>query len=431
MHILILGLVVLTGALLGALLYQQVITESSMGPAALVGAAVLGIAFLAMLTTLLLYRTRYRTLVANLWLAVFSVSVSYFALDLAAGWILIRPLSPPLVPDAVRHHRLVPDSFAEFQQRDFSYVQRVNTHGLRGKEFSTEKAPGSYRIIMLGDSFTMGKGVEDDQTFSAVLEKDLRTEQSTCGTPVEVLNAGVDSYAPILGLLYLKGELLPLKPDLVIYNLDVSDLVQETAYRKQGVHDANGQVVAVPQLAEPDSLMETFRIWTEHHLFFTRVALLYANRLLGYRELTVRDVLMRADVEVVAHTLEGDVDRTEQWRAIFDSLTRMKQFCDVHGIAFMLSVYPWAHQISATEWLPGRFAFMPKNAVASGNSLARIHELATLTGIELVDMFPMFRAYQGGRALYFPYDMHWTPAGHEVAARALAEQLSKRHTWCQ
>jgi hypothetical protein len=433
MRTLILGFVVLTGALLAALLFQQVIVEGSMGPAAMVGAAVLGIAFLAMLATLLLYRTRHRALVANLWLAVFSVSVSYFALDLAAGWILIRPLSPPLVPDAVRHHRLVPDSFAEFQQRDFSYVQRVNTHGMRGKEFSTGKTPGSYRILMLGDSFTMGKGVEDDQTFSVVLENSLETKRETCGKPVEILNAGVDSYAPILGLLYLKGELLPLEPDLVIYNLDVSDLVQEAAYRKQGVHDANGQVVAVPQHAEGDSPMETFRIWTERHLFFTRVALLYANRLLGYRELTVRDVLTRADVDVVAHTLKGDVDRSQQWRDIFDSITRMNQFCAEHGITFMLSTYPWAHQISDTEWVPGRSAFLPEGAEQSDRSEVAIRERSAAGGVELIDAKPAFSAYDGKEPLYFAYDMHWTPAGHRVMAKSLEDYLVRRlsTTWCQ
>ena len=433
MRNLILGLVVVTGTVLAALLYQQVVVEGSLGPAAMVGVGVLTAVFLALLGTLLLLKSRHRALVVNLWLATFSVGVSYLVLDLAAGWILIRPLSPPLVPDAVRHHRLVPDSFSEFQQRDFSYVQRVNAHGLRGKEFSTDKAPGSFRVLMLGDSFTMGKGVEDDQTFSVVLENGLRADQAACGTPVEILNAGVDSYAPVLGMLYLKNDLAALKPDLVVYNLDVSDLVQEAAYRRQALRGPDGQVTAVPQHAEPETTMESLRIWAERHLFFTRVALLYANRLLGYHELTVRDVLTRADAEVVAHTLAGDVDRSAQWDSLFDSVTRMKQYCDEHGIRFMLSVYPWAHQISDTEWVPGRYVFMPEGAQLSDKSMTAIREHSAAAGVELLDATPAFRAYHGSEPLYFAYDMHWTAAGHRVMAASLAKDLVSRltPTWCR
>lgn len=433
MRTVILGLAALTGALLAALLFQQIVVEGSFGPAAMVAAGGLSAVFLALVGTLLLSRTRYRAVVANVWLAVFSVAISYFALDLAAGWALIRPLSPPLVPDAVRHHRLVPDSYAEFQQRDFSYIQRVNTHGLRGKEFTTEKAPGTYRIIMLGDSFTMGKGVEDDQTFSVVLEENLRRGDAACGRPIEVLNAGVDSYAPILGLLYLTRDLTAFGPDMVVYNLDVSDLIQEAAYRRQGERGPDGEIVAVPQHADPDTFMEKVRIWTERHLFFTRVLLLYANRALGYRELNIRDVVNRADSETVAHTLEGDVDRTAQWRDVFDSLARMKRFCEERGIAFVLSVYPWAHQLGDDEWVPGRYAFMPEGAKTSDASIRTIHDMAAANGIELADVTATFKAYDGPEPLYFQYDMHWTAAGHRVMAKGLGDHLVARRAaeWCR
>ncbi len=424
MRKLILGLVILTGGLLTSLLFQQLMVEGELGPAAMVGAACLFAIFLALLTTLLLSRTRHRALVANLWLAAFATGLSYLVLDLAAGYVLIRALSPPLVPDEVRHHRLVPDSFAEFQQRDFSYVQRVNKHGLRGKEFSTDKAPGSYRIIMLGDSFTMGKGVEDDQTFSVVLENELRPQAAACGKSVEILNAGVDSYAPILGLLYLKGGLQVLKPDMVIYNLDVSDLVQESAYRRQAIRGTDGEIAAVPLRGEPESAFEQFRTWTERHLFFTRVGLLYASRLLGDRALTVRDVVTRANLEVVAHTLAGDVDRQGQWRDIFDSIVRMKQFCDERGIEFLLTVYPWAHQISDTEWVPGRDAFVPKGAQLSSKSIESIREQSAANDIQLVEAEPAFRANSGKAPLYFSYDMHWTAAGQNLMATVLEGYLT-------
>ncbi len=57
-----------------------------------------------------------------------------------------------------------------------------------------------------------------------------------------MLNAGVDSYAPVLSFIQLKRELTQLEPDLVILNLDVSDLAQESAYRRQAVFGDDGEV---------------------------------------------------------------------------------------------------------------------------------------------------------------------------------------------
>jgi len=370
-------------------------------------------------------------MVLNLWLAVCSVVISYVVLDVVAGLILIRPLSPPLVPDLARHHKLVPDSFAEFNQRDFSYVQRVNAHGLRGAEIRTEKAPGIFRILMLGDSFTMGKGVEDDLTFSVLLQKALNAGGRTCGKTIEVLNGGVDSYAPVLSNIYLR-ELASLRPDMVIENLDVSDLVQEAAYRKVAERGPDGTIVAVPQRNDGDSLVDKVRSWTEKHLFLTRVALFYATRASGYREITVRDVVTRANAEIVAHTLEGDTDRTAQWEAIFESLDLMRRYADSQNIEFLLSIYPWPHQVNDREWVPGRYTFMSEGARPSDVSNRTIHAMAQARNMPLFDATPAFKSYRGSARLYFDYDMHWTPAGQQVMAKALEEYLyaNVAPRWC-
>ncbi len=424
-------MIVLGAAGVAALIGDQLFREGSLGPAAMIAAILLLVGLIALLGTYVLLPTRHRGLVINLWLAVFSTAIAYLVLDFAVGLVLIRPLSPPLVPDQSRHHKLVADSYAEFNQRDFSYVQRVNKHGLRGREITTEKAPGSFRILMLGDSFTMGKGVEDDQTFSVQLEKLLAESGRTCGRKVEVLNGGVDSYAPVLSFIELQ-ELEYLKPDMVVLNLDVSDLAQETAYRNQAVRNADGEIVAVPQLGDPDSFIDKVRIFTEKHMFFTRVALFYATRTFNHREITVRDVVTHADAAVVAHTLEGDVDRTEQWRAVFESISRINAFATARKMTFLLTVYPWPHQVNDKEWLPGRWAFMPKDAKPSDTSNKTIHAMSVANGIPLLDVTPAFKGYTGQDRLFFDYDMHWTTAGHGVIARALEQYVTANvaRSWC-
>src|SRR3954447_8958531 len=64
---------------------------------------------------------------------------------------------------------------------EFSTHVRVNSAGLRGPEIPYEKPPGTYRVLVLGDSFTFGAQVEEDQTFVARLGDRLRRQSA--GSP--------------------------------------------------------------------------------------------------------------------------------------------------------------------------------------------------------------------------------------------------------
>lgn len=419
----LLVLTLLAGLLFLGFAYQQGIVEGSFGPAAMVGTAVLGLLFATMATLWWLAGTRHRDLVGKILLAGVTTVVCYFIVDVGAGLILIKPLSPPLVPDAYRHHALVPDSYSELRQRDFAYIQRVNHFGLRGPDITLEKPAGTKRLLMLGDSFTMGKGVQDEETFSRLVEAGLNRALQACGGPaVQVLNGGVDSYAPVLSRLQLERDLTKLAPDFVMLNLDNSDLVQEAAYRRQAVRDSAGRIVAVPQVWQ-ESPYERFRSWTARHLFFTRVLLVYANRAMDHKELTVREVVNEAGRGHFAHTLEGDVDRTTEWHDIFESLAGIKAHTDSLGIPFVLTTYPWAHQLGEKGWDPGRYEFMQKGEKLSDLTARTIRHHADSLGIALLETEPTFRAYTGDEVLYFAYDPHWTPAGQRLMAQAIEQYL--------
>ena len=431
----LLAALIVTAFVLAIFVYERLHTHGTFGPSSMLATAGLTGIFLTLLLSYLLFDTRYRELVTRFWLVTMSIVVTFFVADLLAGALLITRLSPQLVPDEYRHHVPVPNSFSKFEQKDFSYVQRTNNLGMRGADVTIEKPPGVYRILMLGDSFTMGKGVENEETFSSLLGQFMSDRSRECaGKEVEVLNGGVDSYAPILSYLQLSKDLHQLSPDMVVLNLDMSDLVQEAAYRQQATFDENGEIVAVPGSVRRDSTTERFRFWIENHLFLTRLLLHHANQLIGYQDLTVRDVVERANAEVIRHTLADDpTDRTPQWEALFDSVAKIQEFSDERGITFILSVYPWAHQLSETEAIPIRYSFMPRDAQVSDRSIGFIERLSAERGIELANLFPHFKAYTGKDELHFHYDMHWTTSGHEVMARGLEGYLSTHHQpeWCE
>lgn len=432
MRIATLLLGVVASLALAVFVHRQVVVEGEFGPTAMLGSTVLCVLAAALLGLSYLYGTRHRDIVNKLLLAGSVTVASYLIADIVAGWILIVPLSPPLVPDSYRHHALVPDSHAELRQRDFAYVQRVNHLGLRGRETTMSKPAGARRILMLGDSFTMGKGVEDNQTFSALVEDSLKAALLGCGGgEVEVLNGGVDSYAPILSYLQFKRELADLSPDLVVLNLDHSDLIQEAAYRQQAVRDLSGEIIAVPQVWRK-SAYERFLSWTSRHLYFTRIALVHVNRAMNYGEVSVRRVVNEAGREHFAHTLRGDVDRTAQWEDVFESIRRIRDLAESLQADFLLATYPWAHQLGDKDWVPGRAAYMREGEQISDLTARTIRARSAALGIELFEALPDFQKFKGSEKLYFDYDPHWTPTGHQVMADGLGRYIAEHQLarWC-
>jgi len=214
-------------------------------------------------------------------------------------------------------------------------------------------------------------------------------------------------------------------------NFDHSDLVQEAAYRKQAVRDSSGEIVAVPQIAH-DSLYERFLSWTSRRLFLTRALLVYANRAMGHRELTVRHVVNEAGREHFAHTLEGDIDRTAQWNDVFESIGRIKQRADAIHADFLLTTYPWGHQLENVGWASGRKAFMKDGERTTDLTQRTIRERSSALGIDLFEALPVFQMYRGSEPLYFDHDPHWTTTGQRIMAEGLSGRIAEHQVprWC-
>jgi hypothetical protein len=443
-------LVVVPLILIAIIVLEKVVTHQSIGTFFILAISALLILSLLAGFSLLLYRRKKRQIVQNLWLAVVSSILTYMVVDLGAGYLFIKPLSPPLVADQYVHHKMKPNTFFRFKTEDFDYIQRVNNIGLRGRDIDLGKKDNVFRILMLGDSFTMGKGVQDDETFSVVLQKSLEAQKvKVKGKTVQVVNAGVNSYAPILSFLQLKTQLRAARADLVALNLDMSDLIQEVAYRGAAIYGPNGEISGVsgenpwtwrsvldapPPKEDKRSGVRppvgtVIRRWINRRLYISRLVLLYLDRLFKESaQITIDNAVTLRNPELLKHTLATDESsRKEQWENVFDSILNIKRYCDAHGIDFLLTVYPWGHQVNEKEWVPGRSGFIPDGSVISDRSIQTIEDFAAVNKVEVLNVFPAFRGHNGGPALYFSYDMHWTPEGHKLMAKELEQFLKRKY----
>jgi len=93
---------------------------------------------------------------------------------------------------------------------------RINSQGLRDREYSLAKPEGVYRVLMLGDSTTLGWGVKAEETAAKILERQL-------GPQFEVINAGVGNYGTVQESTYYKTHGRLFHPDLVILQYFIND----------------------------------------------------------------------------------------------------------------------------------------------------------------------------------------------------------------
>lgn len=94
----------------------------------------------------------------------------------------------------------------------------INRCGLRDDDINScyfEKN-NSYKILVLGDSFTFGMGVNNNETYPYYLEQLLNNS--------EVLNAGVIAYGTAQEELHLEKLLAEINPDLVILGFYINDI---------------------------------------------------------------------------------------------------------------------------------------------------------------------------------------------------------------
>lgn len=103
-----------------------------------------------------------------------------------------------------------------------SFRLRTNSLGCRGPEIAREKPPGTFRVLLLGDSVAFGWGVDDEVTFARRLEAEWNA-----GAParrLEVVNTGHPMYDSNQEEATLREIGLSLQPDLVLLVYVVNDV---------------------------------------------------------------------------------------------------------------------------------------------------------------------------------------------------------------
>ena len=354
---------------------------------------------------------------------VFSLFIAEVLFSMLGASTLQHDSSSYRRADDVFHHGFIPNSSGVFRSAEWDVSYSINSLGFRDIEYSAVKPQNTFRILMVGDSYTEGYGVESADSFPKQLESMLNKESA--GKKYEVISAGVGSYSPILEYLLLKYRGIQLNPDLVILNFDWSDPFDDYDYSRFAVRN-NADVIAVTrQPQENKSSFAKLRNFMSkrsyiYQLFAQKFAATTSPIVPGDREKD-RLIFLRDNLT--------DSDYNELFGNSSPHLVKINNLLKQQSISFVIHTYPYAIQVSTEAWKSGRKAFF-----FSGDTLFPTKPFSVLeafgreNNITVISSYSYFKAALNPEKLYFDYDGHFTPAGHKLAAKALYDFLENSTT---
>lgn len=124
----------------------------------------------------------------------------------------IQPMMAQMDPEII--YTLTPNHSACLKGTSTRmYRLTTNRLGLRDRDIPTNKPPNTFRIMLLGDSLSMGEGVQLEETYIEQLETMLKGQSPL---PIETINAAIRGYGTDQELILFQRLGRKFHPDLVI-----------------------------------------------------------------------------------------------------------------------------------------------------------------------------------------------------------------------
>jgi lysophospholipase L1-like esterase len=347
--------------------------------------------------------SRLRDALKGLGLSIVSTAIFFLCIETTLRIADLAPTNALAYPDAetwaAQPGPFEPgQDFVDRFRPHLAHRVHINSLGFRGAEFDAAKGAGAYRIICVGDSYTFGDYVNDDETFPALLEKRLRRD---AGRNIDVINAGVNGYSITDESGFMEEKGFSLAPDSVVVAFVLNDLADLT--RQISSRENQREEAARMSASRLTPLKRALRRTATYNLLFMLKAWT-VGRL--HIDPTMQEVPIR-------HLLSPPYD--EKTEALFTryraALADLAESCRRHGARLTLVLFPFYEQV-----VEG----------ASASAQERMAKMGADLGVPVVDLLPAFRR-AGSRAsklFLMPLDHHPSARGYRVAAAEIASTLA-------
>lgn len=293
----------------------------------------------------------------------------------------------------------------------------INSVGMRDREYTLNKPEGVKRIVVIGDSFTSGLGVDAKEVFTEVMEDSLLSN-------VEVLNFGVNGFGPTQEFLMLKYKGLKYDPDIVIMVLyirnDFDDIIGKFDWnrgyqRPRAILHNDGEItfenipVPPPKKYETAKPRQVIPLPTLHLLEFIK------------RRNTKNDI-----AEVGFCKKEYSTETTMAYNLMKAIMKSAGTLCRENGVEFLVVVAPTIVQVYENKYWPDIKRQYNLNDDLYDLYLPNkeLERICAGEDIRILDLTPTLKSHAVfENDLYYSRNKHWKRFGHSVVAKAIANYL--------
>lgn len=317
------------------------------------------------------------------------------------------------------------------KQGSFSTTFQTNSRGLRDKEYALKKPDGIKRIVVVGDSFTWGFGVNDSDIYTERMESLL--------PDTEVINLGVTAYQLPQEIHYFKREGGVYDPDILIVTLCLNDFIHGKVKAEDEKSSSDIGDIGPSESKSQASAAQPFSLKIKHRLkeylfqnsaFLTFIldrvntsrpiikALTYTGlkKLTGFEDLDWN--LMPALKDYPDYLIKG-------WEEIKSELLQFKRLASDSGVRLIVVVVPSVQSIQEVSFRQTiSHSVFDEMDFDLDKPYRMLKEFASANNIEMIIPVNTFRdVSKKGRALYLTRDMHFNADGHDLFARVIADYL--------
>lgn len=268
------------------------------------------------------------------------------------------------------------------------------------------------RILLLGDSFVFGQGVEAEDALPSQLERDLASH----GDSVTVLNGGVPGYSTRDEVAWFRHYGMALRPDEVILGVFLGNDLQDNRT------SAESRFLSGIITAPPRRWYTPVTQWAYEHL---ELYDLVRKAVTTWRN-SRRQNGLPADVAHLARKYRPSTDRLRR-QELAASDAAIAEFANIvktnhiRGTAVLL---PESPQVEPRRIRSLRKR-LPDSIQIDLDYPNRLFEgFLTAHEVPWIDLTASLRKYAArGDVLYYPVDGHWTQLGNATAAEILADSM--------
>lgn len=322
----------------------------------------------------------------------------------------------------LRHHPLfgqwhVPNLRAYVPHERGYFVVKTNRDGMRASvDHEIHRSGNRYRILLFGDSYTAGDGVHNEERYSDLMEK--------IWPGTEVLNFGVNSSGIDQQVLILEQLGVRFESDLILFCPLVENIRRNQLRFWHGLDRTTGQSVLVPKpyFTLQEGELRLHHVPVPKERIFLAEAPEELKRVFHFkeREMNFTDVLSEGLTPVrdafrrwsrYQPYPEYDSPESPEWLLTKELLKRVIHLAGSRQV--VLAPLPNFYTIEGISPPTYRERF---------REFAREHP-----EVRFLDLLPYFLELSRAERIScrYPHDVHYTPLGHSVVARALVAELKK------